>query len=235
MPTADILAMVRTQGGAKQVASAAPPSLPPFKENGMPDTGAMWLSEQESEFGIAVLDCRAFCQRMVSSTDSPHVALSYSQLRSSLGKNHCGQLPNNVQRFECDLKYSYDGKHQDGVVFKSQQMEEKWDIYIYDNMLYFARSWTGDLVFVSEVSFEPTVVRLVSVSANSEAAKNRSYAIACVDYLMKSHVLRGVAVHPFPDDVPNDPDHLAMFSFGQFGRFAAYSTYEDTTKVETAK
>ncbi len=196
----------------------------------VPDTNAKWISATENQFGIDILDCSEFCQSMVSTTSDPNLATSFVQLRSSLGEQYRGIFPPNLTWYECNLSYPYDGQHKDGPLFKAEEMEDKWDIYLFDEILYFTRSWSGDLVFVAKASFGLNQVHLKSAGANAELKQDCEDTIAVVDYLMKRLLYGMIVPHPLPKDLPNDPDTLALFSFSQYGRYAIYGTYTDTTQ-----
>ena len=58
------------------------------------------------------------------------------------------------------------GQSRDGPLFVARQMEDKWDIYLYDGHLYFARSWTGELVFRAVIEFAAPQAVLTTVEAN---------------------------------------------------------------------
>ena len=196
-----------------------------------PNTDSRWIPASDNEFGIDVLDCLAFCQSMMSSSDDLRIASTFAQLRSSAGEKNRGKLPDNAKSSECDLKYPYDGEPADGALFKAQEMEHKWDIYLYDNRIYFARSWTGDLIYVAEVRFDADCVCLICVTSNEERTSDSEFAIASVDYLLKSHIYRCLLPHPLPNDLSNDADQVAFFAFGQYGRFAGLASFGDTTRI----
>ena len=196
-----------------------------------PDTKAKWIPAAENPFGIDVVDCTAFCQSISSLTDDASVALSFSALRASLGEEHRGRSPSNAVTIQCDLSFPYDGQHKDGPLFKAQQMEEKWDIYLYDSQLYFARSWTGDLVFLANAAFNENRVRVNSILATSHATSSAEYVIGTVDYLMKSHLYRLPVPHPLPEGFSSDPDAIACWSFNAYGRYGAFASHQDTTHV----
>jgi hypothetical protein len=56
-------------------------------------------------------------------------------------------------------------------------------------------------------------------------------AVRAVDFLMKTHLHRKEAPHPFPQGFPEDKKILALYSFSQYGRWASYGSFEDTTAV----
>ena len=123
-----------------------------------------WLEANENAFGIRVLDCRPFTQNALSTVKDPAIAETAARLRSSTGEEYRGTEPEGSAEVSCKLSYPYESaRHREGPVFRGQEMEDKWDIYLYDDTLFFARSWTGQLVYQAAVSFEdnPMVVRSI--------------------------------------------------------------------------
>lgn len=60
------------------------------------------------------------------------------------------------------------------------------------------------------------------------------FVVQQVDFLIKSHLLGSISLHPLPKNMRMDPpDVLATFSFAMFGRRGLYGTFQDTltTKV----
>ncbi len=186
-----------------------------------------WVPAAENPFGVDVFDCAVFCQSVVSK-DDPTVAESFQRLRSSSGEEYRGRLPDAPVTVACDLTYPYDGRHQDGPLFKAEQVEDRWDVYLYDGKLSFARSGTGDLAYVGGVAFEERDARLTSVTAARQLAEEGMSPVAVVDFLIKSHLHGMMVPHPLPKDLPNDPRTVATWSFAQYGRRAFCGTYADT-------
>ena len=180
----------------------------------------------QNPFGIEIWDCRAFTHNRVSTTANPEIAHKYVQLRSSHGDDYQGQTPANAQLVSCHLTYPLSPKPSNGPLFKSEQMEDKWDVYLFDDTLYFARSWTGELTFKAKVRYEPRalLVTELAVEGNDDAA----FAPRVVDYLIKSHLLRREVPHPLPQSLPPTPKHIALYSFAMFGRRCSFGTYGDT-------
>lgn len=212
--------------------SPKPPSSedPPASDD--PFAHLSWVEPAESPFGVRVLDCRSVSRSMVATTSDRNVAMRFVELRSSYGEQHRGLAPVDALRVECDLWYPPRGEIQDGPVFLSQEMEDKWDIYLLDGHLYFARSWTGELVFRAWIELTEAEVRISTVEAKTQAVRDdATFAVRQVDYLVKSHLYDREVPHPIPADFPDDPQQIALFSFSQNGRRAAFASYEDTTLV----
>ena len=193
--------------------------------------GCRWIPAAQSKFGIDVFDCSEFCQSMTSMTSDQDVVARFVPLRSSIGEEYRGTLPPSPVTIDCNLAYAFSGEPQDGALFKAELMEDKWDIYLYDRCLYFARSWTGQLNYVAAVNFKQGESRIRSVSVGSECNPDSQFTVGSVDYLIKSHIYQLLVPHPVPPQIPRDPKSVTMFSFSQFGRRACFGTYEDTTKI----
>jgi hypothetical protein len=175
-----------------------------------------------------VLDCRGYALTMVSTTADPQIALRFTQLRSSDG-SHCGRQPANTASSPCRLGYPAVW-HEDGSLFRAREMEDKWDIFLFDSRLYFARSWTGDLAYTADVTWESSraIVTQVAGCRQPNVSEN---LVAVVDFLIKCYMYGVEAPHPLPA-VDNASDHeLALWSFARYGRRGVYGTYADVTHL----
>jgi hypothetical protein len=174
-------------------------------------SGLTWLGPDESPFRLRVLDCRPFSTAMISTTKDPNIAARFNQLRCSSGEEHRGRHPENAVVARCDLSYPFDEESKDGPLFVARQMEEKWDIYLYDGHLYFSRSWTGDLVYRATVEFREGKAVITAVEAGrAKGANDPGLAVRAVDSLMKTHLYRTEAPHPLPRDYPDDKRAIAL-------------------------
>ncbi len=117
-----------------------------------------------------------------------------------------------------------------GPLFKAEEMEDKWDIYQFDDYLYFVRSWTDDLVLRASLRFNGSQAVIFKVLANLERVKGEGlFALQTADFLIKRLLYRYQAPHPLPANLKNkSPEELALFSFSFFGRGGLYGTFEDT-------
>lgn len=208
--------------GAK---TATPPASDPL-------SGVRWVSASDNPFGVDLLDCRSFSQSMVAVTQDPKVAESYATLRGSSGAQYRGRAPEDSTTCDCDLRYPHKGDTRDGPIFKAEDMEDKWDIYLYDGHLYFARSWTGELEYRANIVFRDNGATVIAVEARRGLVESDpSYPIAAVDYLIRSHLYRQPVPHPLPKSSGQDPRQLALFSFSQYGRHGLFGTFADTTRL----
>jgi len=196
-----------------------------------------WLGKDDAKnpFRVDGYDCLALVRAMQSITTDKNVAETFLTLRSSVGSNHLGQLPAGAAAIDHRLEYPCKGI-ADGIVFKSRQMEQKWDIYLYGDRLYFCRSWTDALVFVANFSLtkDSLVVENIWVAADAMEG-GRDHVVREVDYLIKSHLLRRAVPHPLPESLPKEPGSIGLYSFSQYGNLCCFGTYDDTLRNDLSK
>ncbi len=194
-----------------------------------------WLEADQNPFHLRVLDIRPFSTTMISTTSDPAIAARFNQLRGATGEEHRGHSPEDALVAPCHLTYPFNGESRDGPLFVARQMEDKWDISLYDGHLYFARSWTGELVLRAAIDFKEKEAVITEVEASRKnVTGDPAVAVRVVDFLMKTHLYRKEAPHPLPPGLPEDKKTLALYSFSQFGRWAFYGSFEDTTQVRVA-
>lgn len=178
----------------------------------------------DNPFNKRILDIRSFTGTMVATTSDKSIAKQFQQLRNSVGEEYRGvQIPNS-RLTHSDFEYPHNGSELRGAAFKADSMDCKWDIYVYDNQFFFARSWTGDLVYKAQAEILPDKIILKGIEHKSKI--DSTEALNAVHFLMKSHALG----QPFPHKVPleiTDEKEIAMWSFSQFGNRACYATYDD--------
>jgi hypothetical protein len=187
---------------------------------------ARWLSPTENPWGVEVLDCTANAATMISTTESAEIAKKYNEERRTDGAALQNQTFNPALRVSCHLAYGITQRAADGPIFKSRAMEEKWDIYLYGDRLYFCRSWTGELNYRVTVDCEPPELKILQIETARES--DAQIAMRDVDFLIKTHVLRAKALHPLPTNIGQDIEKLALFSFTLYGRLGLYGTFAET-------
>jgi hypothetical protein len=193
-------------------------------------SGVHRIPAAENPFGVDIWDCRPFTHNRISTTGSAEIARRYVELRCSQGNEYRGQVPINAQLTRCTLTYPLSHPPSEGALFKSEQMEDKWDIYLFDEWLYFARSWTGELTFKAQAHHELGALHLTALAVAAD--QDPAFAPRVVDYLVKTHVLPYKALHPLPSQLPQTAWDIAVFSFSLFGRRCAFGTYADTTAMQ---
>ncbi len=186
----------------------------------------------ENPFGLRFLDCRPLTQTVSSWTKDPQIAERYDQLRHSDGKDLINAVIPDAVRCPAALVFPHDGTARDGGVFKSPEMEVKWDVYLYDSVFLFARSWTGELQFRAFAEIEESEIRITSVECQ---AVDRELAASHVFFILATHVLKRVIPHQLPaGPIPLSDKNIAVRSFGLFGRYAWYATQEEITGLPLA-
>lgn len=195
--------------------------------------GINWVDGSQNRFGIALLDLRKSVFGSTAWTSSREVVETFARLRKSDGKEHVNNLPVDPVQIEPALRFPYPGKHEEGPVFKSKAMEDKWDMYVYEDRLFVSRSWTGALCFVALCEFKTDCVEIHEIFADRKfISGDLQYAGRVVDYLIKSH-MSGMAVpHPLPAALKDKPvGEIAAYSFETFGRRGLFGSFEETIGV----
>ncbi len=129
------------------------------------------------------------------------------------------------------LKYPHNGAALRGIVFKAKEMECKWDIYIYDDIFYFTRSWTGNLLFKAAAKINADSIEITTIEY--PAAEDQDLSISNVHFLIMSHALGRVFPHMVPPISSNED--IALYSFSTFGNRACYATFDTIIDTVVAK
>lgn len=200
-----------------RVAREIPEQWPPLPQ---------WLSADESPWGVAVVDCRAYALGMRSVTQDAEVAASFTALRSNPGDHLRGAHPDDGEQVPSTLEWPVPSAPPDGPIFRAGAMEDKWDVTCHAGCLYFTRSWTGNLIYRLQTQFNDGLLSADAVEYDPSQA-NVELAPAVVDYIVKSHLLGFLCPHPalVPGD---DPHPIALASFSLFGRAGWFATHDDT-------
>lgn len=210
-----------------------------------------WLSadQKDNPFTIDGYDCLSLVNSMVTATSDEAIARSFVGLRESAGLEYVGQLPAEAIEVSPDLAYPLKGGVTEGPVFKASQMEEKWDVYLYGQRLYFCRSWTGTLVYVAEFVISdsspeqfptsPQANSALQVSrlwvAGNSASTAKEFVIRQADYLIRRFLFQRRVPHPLPPDLPRDPETVGAYSFSQYGNMCCFGSFADTLPLNLLK
>ena len=197
-----------------------------------------WLAKEDAAnpFVVDGYDCLSFVSSRVTATSDPRIAETFVLLRDTLGTENFGLLPPRPIEVPAKLEYPRQGAVLDGPLFKAQEMEQKWDIYLYSDRIYFCRSWTGELIYVAEFAIAPSrlIVTRVWLSGETET-DSADFAIRDVDYLIKSHLFGHHVPHPLPKELPRDAEEVAHYSFSRYGNVCCFGTFEDTLGSDLGK
>lgn len=193
-----------------------------------------WIEPNDNPFKIKIFDCREYAINRFSTTKNPEITAKFLETRRSNGTEYIGKFPNNGVKVEVDLNFhaqvvpKYKNGIPDGVLFKAQTMEEKWDIYKYSNFIFFVRSWTGELVYFS--NYIPTAagfkVELIVLDDSKIDEKDPYFELKVVEFLIHSHILDLQVPHPIPLTLENKPEAIAAYSFSMFGNRGYFASYD---------
>jgi len=182
----------------------------------------------DNPFGVRLLDCRPLTQTVVATTTDRSVAERYNLLRGSDGKELINAgIPDSV-RCSASLKFPHNGAALGGIVFKAPSMDVKWDIYIYDSVFLFARSWTGELKYRAFATVGPSEICVTEIECPASESK---IAASHVYFLIGTHAMGRVLPHRLPEGASEDPMAMATLSFSLFGNLGCYATFSDITAI----
>jgi hypothetical protein len=173
---------------------------------------------------VSYLDCRPFCLTMSSLTGDKETVNTFGRLRSDNGGYFRGKTPANHGQLDCAITIPFTGILKNGPLYKATQMEDKFDIYHYDGMLYFARSWSGLLLIKANVSLEKDGLKISQIDYDKNYY-DASYCLAVMAYLLKSHMLDMVVLHPLPSKIGNNIRDILLYSFSEFGRRGWFASH----------
>ena len=179
-------------------------------------------------FGIRVLDVRSLTQNVLAVTKDPRVAETFNAQRRSNGREYIDAPIGNSQWISCDLTFPHNGEPLEGVVFKADSMEVKWDIYIYDSVFLFVRSWTGQLQYRAKAHIGMNSITINAIEASTDLAPTGAQAVYV---LLGTHGLGRVLPHTVPHSTPADEQQIALLSFSMYGNRGCFATFDDVTQV----
>ena len=188
-----------------------------------------WLEiGPENPFNVRVLDVRPLTQSVTAVTQNQDIARSFVELRQSDGSDLPSIPTDNWVSVSCSLEVPFPTEPTDGPLYKAAEMEDKWDIYAYESVLYFSRSWMGKLIYRAPFRInDGTAIINIVESAPGHSDKTDQ----AVFFLLVSHVLGKHFPNPIPSDIGNDAEQIALYSFNSYGRNAICATPCDVTSV----
>ncbi|MEO5988311.1 MAG: hypothetical protein ABIU54_04290 [Candidatus Eisenbacteria bacterium] len=210
-------------------ATTAPAPIPRGED---PFERLEWLEADANPFGVRALDCQPMANAMPAMQE-PAAAARFVELRGLDGARLRDQHPEEPTHIACALQWPFPRPATDGVLFRAEVMEDRWDVFLIEGWFYFVRSWSGQLVYRASVRFEPGRAIARVIEAPSEAVReDAAFCVREVDYLLKSHVLDAMVPHPLPAAMPNNPKQIALFSFSRHGRRGCFATFGDATAFD---
>jgi hypothetical protein len=182
----------------------------------------------DNPFNKRILDIRSLTQTMISFTSDKSVAELFNKQRMSIGNELIGIDIPESKMVECSLIYPHNGAKIEGVCFKAKCMEDKWDIYGWNNIIYLTRSWTGAVVykaFINVTDSNFTIYKIeyspdIYTEADESLVKNNTH------FLIMSLAFGAIYPHKVPNTISTEKD-IALYSFAQFGKNCWYATFDD--------
>lgn len=188
-----------------------------------------WLpaGSAENPTGVEVLDCRAAALALRSAAPDGKALDRFNRLRRSDGSEVRGLVPERPMIAGCELRFSLDGKIEDGPLFRARDAEDKWDIYTYENRFYVRKSWSGWLTHVGEFEHAPHGVVVTRVHCAPDLVEDRDFAVTEFRFLIAAHLGAVAIPFPIPSGSPRTAvKEIALAAFGKYGRRAVYGSYE---------
>ena len=182
---------------------------------------------ENNPFNKRVLDIRSLTQTMLSFTSDKSVAELFNKQRHSIGEELINIQVPGLKIIETRLEYPHNGSKMEGAGFKAKCMEDKWDIYFWNGIMYLTRSWTGEVVYKAHTTVSDTnfLITKIEYSENEYTETDSSLVIDNVHFIVMSHAFG----RPFPHRVPKTliaEKDIALYSFNQFGHNCWYATYD---------
>jgi hypothetical protein len=179
-------------------------------------------------FNKRILDIRSLTQTMLSFTSDKSVAELFNKQRHSIGKELIDiKLPGS-KTIETNLEYPHNGSKMEGAGYKAKCMEDKWDIYFWNEIMYLTRSWTGEVIYKAHTTVSATnfTIRKIEYSQNEYTQVDPTLVIDNVHFIILSHAFGRPFPHRIPKTLTSEKD-IALYSFNQFGHNCWYATYDN--------
>lgn len=184
------------------------------------------LDDSDNPFNKKVLDVSSYTRTTMAFTKEKTVAEKYNELRKSLGKELIEFDTSDFDKTSTNLQYPHNGDKLEGIAFKSDSMDCKWDIYAYDSYLLFSRSWDGQLVYKAKYLISSDKLTISEILFDNYLSKDE--AINDVHFLIKTHAIGQAFPHLIPKELKTESE-IAQWSFTKFGNRAYYACYDDIT------
>ncbi|MDC8003860.1 hypothetical protein POV27_07340 [Aureisphaera galaxeae] len=189
------------------------------------EPSSIWyeVGDKDNPFNKKVLDVSDYTRNTMAFTKSKAIALKFNELRNSIGKELIDFDTSEFDQVSTNLEYPHNGKQLEGIAFKADSMDCKWDIYAYNDYLFFSRSWDGILIYkakfsISENSLVISEIRFDNMFTGTEAEND-------VHFLINSHAMNQAFPHMIPKELTSESE-IEQWSFVKFGNRAYYATYD---------
>ena len=186
----------------------------------------------DNPFPFRILDVRSMTWNVLATTSDRKIAEAFTAQRQSNGLELIDAAIENSATLECNLVFPHNGDRLEGIVYKSDSMDVKWDIYIYNSVFLFARSWTGRLQYRAFAEVNDTEIRIYRIETSADDIETARQAVY---FILATHAMGRVLPHTIRRDTPDNPHQIAVLSFSMYGNLGCYATYEDITQIPIQK
>lgn len=182
---------------------------------------------EENPFNKKILDIRGFTQTVLSFTSDKKIAELFSKQRHSNGQEFIDIKLKGSKTIQASLEYPHDGSELKGAGYKAGSMEDKWDIYFWDNIMYLTRSWTAELIYKAHITVSENSIEITQIEylENDYTEADPSLVVDNVHFIVLSHAFGRPFPHRVPETLVNE-EEIARYSFDQFGHNCWYATYD---------
>lgn len=175
-----------------------------------------------------ILDIRPYTQYMISTTNDRKTAERFITNRKITGEEYKGFEFKSAVSVNAQLTYPHNGTRPEGICYKAGELEDKWDIYIWDDIIYFVRSWTSAVVYKAFINYSDgkLIIHKIEFETRGDNESESLIAINNVHFLISTLARKIVMPHIIPGHLKTY-EEIAGYSFSLFGRNCWYATYED--------
>jgi hypothetical protein len=181
-----------------------------------------WLNGEDSPTGRRCLDCRAYALGVQLVTQDKEALERFSENCASDGSEIEGKSPDNAWLVAVDWSFDFEQAEAITGGMRPQVAEDMWMIDCIGARIYFRRSWSGQLVFMSNFSRIPSagarITRLWVPGVEPFDQQTPEYLAAYVRHLVDTHLLGTLTPFPIPLDFSGDDEKIAQFVFHSVGR-----------------
>ncbi|MCK5916875.1 MAG: hypothetical protein KAG34_00525 [Cocleimonas sp.] len=212
-------------------------SAPQERKNS--DNQPQWLKAGDNPYDAEILDISDFTQNAVATKYNESVVESFNESRADDGKKYEAAAMVHGQAYQANIVYPLNELSMEGVIFKAESMEVKWDIYAYNSWLFFVKSWTGELAykahfvtngdtFVIDKVITGAVARMSSTDEEKE-----TYAAQNVHSMIQTHIMNTAWPYKIPEMMRGIPEELiASHMFALFGSKATLATHANVLNIK---
>lgn len=199
-----------------------------------------WVEPASNLFQMRILDCEAFCEGGVFFIVGNGDQASRSRMgQASHDPRQMASTANDDRELiSCLLSYPCSSERiPDGCQFQSSDMEDLWNVFLFNEQFYFTRSWTGELRYRADITFRRGAMFITAIQAFAKQSQSvvnvpcdDDFAVAQVDFLIKTLLHQVKAPAPLPKSLRRDGGYIAWYSLMEYGRRGAFPTFEETTE-----